>query len=171
MSNEDKQTKGLKSTIARIDGRLHRVRSFQDASGKVIQQVLSPLMVEFRFQDICEIVVGACVLAIPVAFTEEAWRLGEELPWPNVIAIAFISLITISLFVYVTYYRDHLRGYVPQFLMRVFACYIITLFVVATILIVFQKFPWQTDPATAIRRLILIGFPACFSATVVDSLK
>ena len=34
-----------------------------------------------------------------------------------------------------------------------------------------QKLPWASDPAIAVRRVILVGFPACFSATVVDSMN
>ena len=155
----------------RIDGRLHSVRSTLDESGRIIHQTVSPLGVDFRWQDICEVAIGACVLAIPSASTEEVWRLGEQLPWLNVLAILGVSLVFVSLFVYFIFYKEHLRGHVLQFLNRVITGYAITLLVVVAILIMFEKFPWESDPATAIRRAILVGFPACFSATVVDSLK
>ena len=86
-------------------------------------------------------------------------------------AILGVSLSFVALFVYFIYYKGHLRGHTGQFLIRVFAGYTITLLVVVTILLMFEKFPWESDPATAFRRMIIVGFPACFSATVVDSLK
>jgi hypothetical protein len=53
-------------------------------------------MVELRWRDIVQLIVGACVLAIPVAYTEEVWVLGEQLPIVNVVGIAAASLIFMS---------------------------------------------------------------------------
>ena len=89
----------------------------------------------------------------------------------NVIGIVVLSITFVALFVYYIFYKEHLKGHTWDFLIRVLACYTLTLVVVAIILTLFQKCPWQEDPSTAIRRVILVGFPACFSATVVDSLK
>ncbi len=130
-----------------------------------------PLRIKFQLKDLCEIIVGASVLAIPVAYTEEVWRLGEQLPAANVAAVVVTSISICSLFVYYIYYQHKLAANFLQFLLRVVACYGVTLLVVASILAMFQKLPIDTDPAIAIRRIILVGFPACFSATVVDSLK
>ena len=130
-----------------------------------------PPMVKFRLADAVEIIVGASVLALPVAYTEEVWKLGEQLPWPNIIAVLGTSITIMALFVYFIFYREHWRGNVVEYFIRVVAGYTITLLVVAIILAMFQKLPWATDPAIAIRRVILVGFPACFSATVVDSMN
>lgn len=135
------------------------------------QHVVLPLQVKFQIKDVCEIIVGASVLAIPVAYTEEVWKLGEHLPAANVVAVAVTSITIVALFVYFIYYQNNLRENFAQYSLRVVACYFITLLVVAVILAMFQKLPWQTDSAIALRRMILVGFPACFSATVVDSLK
>ena len=58
------------ATIHRIDGHLHRRIPILDSSGKVLEHVLRPLMVEFHARDIAQILVGASILAIPVGFTE-----------------------------------------------------------------------------------------------------
>ena len=126
---------------------------------------------KFRASDILEIIVGACVLAIPIACTEEVWRLGETLPTRNIVAVCVTSIVVVSLFVYFIFYKENLRGNTGQFLLRIFACYGVTLLVVLFILGMFQKLPWQSDPVIAIKRVILVGFPACFSATVLDALK
>ena len=84
--------------VRRIQGQLHSVQPVSDDSGKVVQQLVSPLMVEVRFRDLCQILIGACVLAIPVAFTEEVWTLGRELPMLNVLGIGLTSVVFLSLF-------------------------------------------------------------------------
>ena len=67
------------STIKRIGGYLHKVIPVLDSTGKIISYTLKPLMVEFRLRDLLQIIVGASLLAIPIAFTEETWDLGERL--------------------------------------------------------------------------------------------
>jgi len=47
----------------------------------------------------------------------------------------------------------------------------VTLLIAAVILMMIQKYPWGSDPATAVKRVILVGYPASFSATVLDSLR
>lgn len=142
-----------------------------DTRSLLTEDVVLPLRIKFQIKDVCEIVVGASVLAIPVAYTEEVWTLGEQLPLANVVMVAVTSITIVALFVYYFYYQNKLHENFAQYVLRVVACYGITLLVVAFILAMFQKLPWQSDPAIALRRVILVGFPACFSATVVDSLK
>jgi len=143
-----------------------------DSKGHVVDipVFISPLITQFRLTDVLEIIVGACVLAIPVAYTEEVWRLGEQLPFANIMLVFFTSITTVAFFVYFVYFKDGLKGELGQFLLRVFSAYVLTILVVIWILTMFDKLPWQTDPSIAIRRVILVGFPACFSATVVDSM-
>jgi uncharacterized membrane protein len=157
--------------VERIGGELHSIRRMLDESGRVVQQIATPLMVEFRFRDICQILVGACVLVIPVAYTEEVWTLGKQLPVTNILAICLISISFVTLFGYYVFYKGHLKGNGFEFAKRVIAVYVITFLVSATLLTLFQKCPWTTDPATAVGRIVLVTFPGCFSATVVDSLK
>ena len=157
--------------VKRVDGELHSIRRLFDESGNVVQQIATPLMVEFRIADVCQILVGACVLAIPVAYTEEVWTLGEELPLLNILAICLRSVGFVAAFGYFLFYRGHLKGNEFEFAKRVIAVYVITFLVAATLLTLLQKCPWTTEPGTAIGRIALVSFPGCFSATVVDSLK
>ncbi|MFC1589880.1 hypothetical protein ACFL42_00145 [Candidatus Omnitrophota bacterium] len=69
-----------KLSIKRIGGYLHKVIPIVDSTGKVVQRVIAPFMVELKPRDILQIIVGASVLAIPIGLTEEAWVLGEQLP-------------------------------------------------------------------------------------------
>jgi len=160
-----------KSTVERIQGQLHSVHTVLDQTGKEIHRVVQPLMLELRVRDVAQLVAGACVLAVPVALTEEVWVLGQQLPTMNIIGVAITSIVFLSFFAYFIFYQDHLRGHEWQFLMRVSAGYLITFCVAALLLTLFDKCPWAMDPATALKRVVLVTFPASFSATVVDSLK
>ena len=81
-----------------------------DETGKVVQHVLKPFMVEFRPRDLMQVIVGASLLAVPIAFTEETWKLGENLPLLNIGILAGISLFFIAVFVYVHFYRFYRSG-------------------------------------------------------------
>jgi uncharacterized membrane protein len=157
--------------IRRIGGYLHRITTFFDKTGHVVQFAMTPFMVELRLRDIMQIIVGSALLAIPVAFTEEVWNLGERLPLRNVVSLSILSLIMISLFVYFNFYRYHLRKNVFNYTKRVIATYVLSLIVCGTILTIIQKCPWETNYLLAVKRVIIVAFPASLMATVADIIK
>lgn len=157
--------------IKRIGGYLHRVIPVVDETGKVVQHVLKPFMVEFRPRDLTQVIVGAALLAVPVGFTEETWKLGEELAFGNVAALSSISLLFISLFVYFNFYRFHFKGHALEFTKRVCSIYLFSLLVVAILLTLIQRCPWESDVALALKRILIVAFPASMSAAISDTLK
>ncbi|WNJ17337.1 DUF2391 family protein [Pontibacter sp. G13] len=159
------------STIKRIGGYLHRIVPIADKSGKIISYALRPLMLEFKPRDIMQVVVGASLLAIPVSLTEEAWVLGAELPIANVGAIALLSLLMISIFIYFNFYRMTFKGYIFEFVKRVIGTYLISILVVGLILTIIEKCPWGTDHVLAIKRIVIVSFPAAMSGTLSDTIK
>ena len=159
------------STIKRINGYLHRVVPVADKSGQIISYALKPLMLEFKPRDIMQVLVGSALLAIPVSLTEEAWNLGQILPNTNVLMIAILSLLFISVFVYFNFYKITLRGYVFEFIKRVLGTYLLSFLVVAVILTLLQKCPWGIDNLLAIKRIVIVAFPAAMSGTLSDTLK
>ena len=83
MENTEQNKKEIKIQRLGKEDRLHKVIPVKDSSGKVIQNLLKPLMVEVHPQDFIQIMIGSTLLSLPVAFTEEVWILGNDLPWPN----------------------------------------------------------------------------------------
>ena len=152
-------------------GYLHSIIPILDSSGKVVERIVKPLMVEVRMRDVIQILVGSSILAIPVAFTEETWQLGQKLPLSNVIALALLSIFFIGLFVYVNFYRFYLKGYVLEYFKRVLTIYVGSLLVVGFLMTVIQQCPWGVDNLLAIKRIIIVTFPASMSATITDSIK
>lgn len=159
------------TTVKRIGGYLHRIVPIADKSGKVISYALKPLMLEFKPRDIMQVIVGSALLAIPVSLTEEAWNLGEVLPKINILFIGLLSLLFVGVFVYFNYYKVTLKGYVLEFAKRVIGTYIISFVVVALILTLLQKCPWGIDNILAIKRIVIVAFPAAMSGTLSDTIK
>jgi len=153
------------------NGYLHSVAPIFDKSGNVVQRVVRPLMVEFRSRDALQTLVGATILAIPSAYTEEAWDLGRELPLVNILGIAALSLSFIATFVYFNFYRAYMGEYRGQYFVRVFSTYLLSMLVVALLLTLVDQAPWGTEPLVALKRVIVVSFPASMSATVADALK
>ena len=159
------------TTIKRIGGYLHRVVPIADKSGQIISYALKPLMLEFKPRDIMQVIIGSALLAIPVSLTEEAWNLGETLPMSKIWMIAALSLVFVSVFVYFNFYKVTLKGFVFNFIKRIIGTYLISLLVVALILTLVEKCPWGTDNLLAIKRIIIVAFPAAMSGTLSDTIK
>jgi uncharacterized membrane protein len=125
----------------------------------------------FSLKDVGEIFVGAVLLALPISLTEEVWQLGSELaPW-RTLFISLFSVLFIAFFGYFKFYNGSLEGAVAEFLARVFTVYVLANIVALLSLLIIDKLPLIDDPLTAINRIALVAFPACFSATIIDSLR
>jgi uncharacterized membrane protein len=171
-SLSDSNPQQTEVTIQRMGrgGYLHSIIPILDKSGRVIQRIAKPLMVEVRARDLLQIIVGAAMLAVPVGFTEETWNLGSNLPIFNVIALGSISLLFISIFVYLNFYRFYLNQFVFEYIKRVLIIYIMSIIVVAILLTIIEQCPWETDYILAIKRVIIVTFPASMSATLMDTI-
>lgn len=159
------------NTIRRINGYLHRIVPIADASGKIINYAIKPIMLEFNIRDILQVSVGAALLAIPISMSEEAWNLAATLPHLNIALIAILSIFLISIFVYFHFYKVTLKGYVFDFIKRVIGTYLISMLIVAVILTLIEKCPWGIDNVLAIKRIIIVTFPAAMSGTLSDTIK
>jgi uncharacterized membrane protein len=165
------QIKTNETTIKRISGYLHRVIPVADSTGKIISYALRPIMLEFNARDVLQVMIGSALLAMPVCLTEEAWVLGEILPKRNVLGIAGLSLVLIGIFVYFNFYKITIKGYYLEFVKRVLGTYLISMLMVAIILTLLDKCPWGTDNLLAIKRVIIVTFPASLSGTLSDMIK
>ena len=130
-----------------------------------------PTRVPTRFarKDVAEIAVGACVMAFPITVTEEVWKLGEELSMLRTGLFALASILFLALLIFGLHH-----GPPPTdrrvFLQRVLSTYGLTLLISALLLFGVDRFELLTPPWVAVKRTILVAFPASFAATVFDSL-
>ena len=113
--------------------------------------------------------IGAFALAVPISFSEEAWKLGETLPLSNLLMIFILSISFLGFFAYESVFQGNIKHRVPVFLLRIAIAYTITALVVALVLLSLNKFPLFIDTAIAFKRLIVITMPASMGAIIVDS--
>lgn len=168
---DNKLNEGVDFTVKRINGYLHKVTPVFDATGKLIQNVVTPFAVELRPRDMMQIIVGAIVLAVPVGLTEETWMLAKELPMKNIYLILALSLFFLAIFIYFNFYRFCLKGHVWNYVKRVSATYLLSAITVGILLTIIEKCPWGLDNLLALKRIILTTFPASLAATISDNIK
>jgi len=161
----------IKREVIRIGPHLSELVTIWDSAGNMLHKVVRPLMIEFYPRDVMQIVVGATILAIPVAFTEEVWRLGAELPNKNIQYLFLLSITFICLFVYNNFYRGHIRTHWTEFLKRVVSIYILSMLISLLILFIINQAPLGLDWIITLKRAIIISLPASMSAAVADMIK
>ena len=123
----------------------------------------------FNLEDASQVTIGAFALAVPLSFSEEAWKLGETLPLSNLLMIFILSISFLGFFAYESVFQGNIKHRVPVFLLRIAIAYTITALVVALVLLSLNKFPLFIDTAIAFKRLIVITMPASMGAIIVDS--
>ena len=120
-------------------------------------------------EDISQIAIGAFALAVPISFSEEAWRMGETLPIFNLFIVFTLSISFLSIYAYYSVFQGMISKRYKIFIIRILIAYFIAALVVALVLFALNKLPIIDDPVVAIKRLILITMPASMGAIIVDS--
>lgn len=123
----------------------------------------------FNFEDASQIFVGAFALAVPISFSEEAWKLGETLPFFNLLMLFLLSIVFLSLYTYESVFQRTISKRLPAFVIRIIVAYLITILVVSLVLFCINKLPLVSDLTVALKRVIIISMPASMGAIVVDS--
>lgn len=148
--------------------------------GKVYQKELdliaspiSPIIHEFKLRDVLQVMIGASILAIPVGFTEETWRLGEMLPLVNILGLMILSLLFITAFSYYHYqhHKSRLKQHKSELLKRVLLTYFFSFIVVGVLMTLIQRAPWIDNFILAFKRVTIVTFPSSMSAAIADTLK
>jgi uncharacterized membrane protein len=70
----------------------------------------------FNLEDASQVTIGAFALAVPISFSEEAWKLGETLPLTNLLMIVILSISFLGFFAYESVFQGNIRFSVPVFL-------------------------------------------------------
>ncbi len=126
-------------------------------------------MENFNREDASQISIGAFALGVPIAFSEEAWKIGESLPLFNLILIFILSIAFLAFFAFESVFSGNIKARVMVFIFRIVVAYGIATLVVALILFSLDKLPLLTEPVVAVKRLIVITMPASMGAIIVDS--
>ena len=108
-------------------------------------------------------------MGFPAAVTEEVWNLGTELALIRALIFSLASLFFLAILIFVLHGHGAASQSRKAFVQRVVATYCVTLFIAALLLFGVDRLDLFADPVVAIKRTILVAFPASFAATVVDS--
>lgn len=163
--------KNVETEFKRISGDIYEIVTIKNDQGQVVQTLRIPVKVEMKLRDMLQVLIGASILAVPVAFTEEVWNLGKDLPWLNTIILSTVGYGFMSAFIYFSAYRKKLIMFRGEFLKRVFLTFIISVIIVGFLLTVVDKCPWFTEFDVALKRTLIGAFPASLSASLTDSLN
>ena len=121
-------------------------------------------------EDIVQVIVGSSALTVPVAFSEESWRLSETLPLLNVIVLVFLSLLFISLYSIQGIFQGQIKHRLSHFILRIIIDYGVALIIVFIVLFALNRMPILDEPIIALKRIIILGFPASMGGVIVDGL-
>ena len=120
-------------------------------------------------EDIMQVIVGASAFAVPVAFSEESWNLSRTLPVQNILLLIVLSLLFINLYSFYSIFQRNIRQRTSVFIYRTFIDYAVTLTVVFVVLLALNRMPLLSEPIVAVKRVLILSFPASMGAVVVDS--
>lgn len=127
------------------------------------------MKLRIKTEDISQIAIGAFALAVPISFSEEAWKMGETLPLFNLLLVFALSVTFLGVYAYYSVFQGRVSKRYDIFILRIFIAYFVSAMVVALVLLALNKFPVIQEPIIALKRLVLIAMPASMGAIVVDS--
>jgi uncharacterized membrane protein len=130
---------------------------------------MNTIFERINLEDISQIVIGAAVMAIPIAFSEELWKFGETLPAFNIFLLVAISLIIQFFYTYFSLFQGKEKRYSHIFF-RVVLNYVLTFVTVALILFVLNRLHFDFDFMVGFKRILILCFPASLGAVIVDGL-
>lgn len=122
----------------------------------------------FNAEDMIQVVIGSTALTVPVAFSEESWKLSETLPTLNVFVLILLSLLFISLYSIQGIFQGQIKHRLSHYIFRVLIDYGVSLLVVFIVLFALNRMPIIDDPIIAIKRIIILAFPASMGGVIVD---
>jgi uncharacterized membrane protein len=121
-----------------------------------------------NLEDIIQVIVGSAALTIPVAFSEESWRLSETLPTFNIVLIILLSLLLINIYSFQGIFQGKIKHRLSHFVLRTIIDYSITFVVVFIILFAINRMPVVDEPLIALKRIVILSFPASMGGVIVD---
>lgn len=121
-----------------------------------------------NLEDIIQVVVGSSALSVPVAFSEESWNLSQTLPIENIIFLVVLSLAFINLYSIQGIFQGNIKYRFSHFIARTIFDYLITVLVVFTVLLALNRMPILSEPLIALKRIIILAFPASMGGVIVD---
>ena len=93
-----------------------------------------------------QIAIGAFALAVPISFTEEAWKMSITLPFYNLLLVFVLSVTFLGIYAYYSVFQKQVSKRYDIFILRIFIAYFISALVVALVLLALNKLPVIEEP-------------------------
>lgn len=142
---------------------------------KKLEDLIGPTVVEFDIHDLIQVIIGASIIAVPIAFTQETWAFGEVLPLLNIFIIMGLTIFFISIFTYFHYHKEHLHSnpkyHIFELVKRVAVTYVFSFIMVSLLLSLLQINSWGTDALLSFKRAVVVTFPSAMGAAISDTIK
>lgn len=126
-------------------------------------------MKSLNIEDVIQVCIGSTILAIPIAFTEEAWKISSTIPALNLVTVLFTSLFLNACFIYYGVYEGNVKNKSLKFFSRILINYLVTFFTVFYILFILNILSMSSSVQLIISKVIIVAFPASLSGAIVDS--
>ncbi len=161
----------IKEDVDDIKEEVEAITKTQKSILKKVSEKVIPA--EFNINDIAQQIVGAIILASPLAVTQEVWQLAMNLDAPRIAIIIGITLLFDVLLVYFTAYRKEkekkIISIVPA---RILSMVLISYITAATMLYVFGVIGNEvTTVDWALRLIIFVGLFANVGAGTADIIR
>lgn len=122
---------------------------------------------KINLEDISQIVLGAAVMAVPIAFSEELWKFGETLPALNIFILFVLAISIQGFYTYYSIFQCSEKS-IQVIGVRVILNYTLTFFTVAVVLFSLNRFDFSSNLSVGVYRVIILTFPASLGAVIID---
>ncbi len=171
MDDAGKDVDEIKEDVSEIKEDLDKMHLRQRNILKRLKKKITPA--KFSFNDLAQQIVGAMILSVPLAVTEEVWTLSASLDLTRVFLIIGLTLSFNILLIYYTKYQavkqENVLGFFPK---RLLSIVFVSYTVAAFILFLFGVIGGQVqDTGSILKLVVFVGMFANIGASTADILK
>ena len=163
----------IKEDIEEIKEDIGALRKTLSKGREIVSKVATSVLPEsFAFKDIAQQIVGATIVAVPFAVSEEVWGLSKNLDHIHVITVISITIVFDILIFYYARYKTMEEKRFWLFPKRIISLLIVTYGASALILTAFGVIGEKIqDPIWAVKLVVMIGLFANIGASTADLIK
>lgn len=149
------------------------IDAIQQKQDSILKKISTKLHIsKFNASDIAQQIVGAMILSVPFAVTQEVWDLSQELDQTRLILIIFLTLLFDVLLIYFTKFQNVQTSDLKLVLARLVSLIFISYFTAGIILYLFGVIGTHVVHTEGIIKLVVLtGLFANIGASTADVLK
>jgi uncharacterized membrane protein len=176
VTDSGKDVDEIKEDVEEIKEDIDEIQKHQASLLKKLSQKLPSIpslqMSKFNTNDIAQQIVGAMILSVPFAVTEEVWRLATELDPTRLVMIFFITLLFDIILIYYTKFQNVQTSDFKMVAARIFSLTFISYATAWLILYLFGVIgPHVGGFEDTLKLIVFVGLFANIGASTADVLR